>query len=147
VGVRRCLAYLGEDPHKAGQLLGRLLAGGQQRCQGLALDQLHGEERALVGEGAQLIHGGNAGVLQLPGDPRFLDEPLRELGPVAVAFEEHLDGYVAVQVGVAAAINRPHAAVAEFAKEFTAADLGRQRRVRRGAEGGMGGVLVGKEGA
>ena len=43
--------------------------------QGLALDELHRQERAAVGQGAGLVDGRDARVLELAGDPGLVDEP------------------------------------------------------------------------
>ena len=84
------------------------------RRQGLALDQLHGEEGP-VAEAAEVVDRHDAGVLQLAADLRLLDEPPRHLGPVGVLLQQHLDRQVAAQVDVAAAQHRPHAAAGDLA--------------------------------
>ena len=53
-------------------------------------------------QAAQLVDRHDARVLQLAGDLRLLDEPAHEVGVVAVLLEQHLDGQVAAEVGVAA---------------------------------------------
>ncbi len=59
----------------------------QQRRQGAALDQLHGEIRPVVGEGAQFVDRNHAGVLQLAGDLGLLDEPADQVGVIAMLLE------------------------------------------------------------
>ena len=47
----------------------------EQVVQGAALDQLHGQERPAVGQGADLVDRRDAGVLELAGDPGLVEEP------------------------------------------------------------------------
>ena len=68
----------------------------------MALDQLHAEEGAAVGEGSELVDRDDAGVLELAADLGFLDEAAGHVGVVAVVVAEDLEGDLAVEVGVAA---------------------------------------------
>ena len=54
---------------------------GQHLGERAALDELHRKERPAVGEGAEIVHRHDAGMLQLPGDLRFLDESPHEIRP------------------------------------------------------------------
>ena len=119
VGVRQRLATCKAIAQEARPVRRRVGALGQQRRQGLALDQLHGEEGP-VAEAADVVDGHDAGVLQLPADLRLLEEPPRHLGPVGVLLQQHLDRQVAAQVHVAAAQHRAHAAAGDLAEELVA---------------------------
>ncbi len=83
------------------------------RC--AAFDQLHGEVRRLVGEGGQLVDRDHAGVLQLSGDLRLLDEPADQLGLIAMLLEQDLDGQVALLSRVAPLMMIAHAAAGDLA--------------------------------
>ena len=75
VGVGDRLAHLLEDPHELRPPLPGPAAS-QQRRQGPALDQLHGEERPAVGQPAELVDRHDARVRELAADPRLVEEPL-----------------------------------------------------------------------
>jgi hypothetical protein len=99
----------------------------QRRRQGLALEQLPGEERP-VAEAADVADGHHAGVLQLPADLRLLDEAPRHLRPVDVLLQQYLDGQVTAQVQVVAAQHRAHAAACDLALELVAVACQLRRR-------------------
>ena len=80
VGVGHRLADRLEDRQEPGQVVGRRRAGREQVGQRLPLDQLHGEVRPAVGEGAQLVDRHDARVLELAADLGLLDEPADQLG-------------------------------------------------------------------
>ena len=84
VRVGHRLADLEEDPQHARLIGGRIGPRVQEIGQGAALDQLHREVGAAVGEGAQLVDRHDARMLQLAGDLRLLDEAADQLGVVAV---------------------------------------------------------------
>ena len=88
--------------------------------EGLAPDQLHGEERPAVGEGAQLVDRHDARVLELAADLRLLDEAADHLGAAAEVVAQDLDGNVAAQVGVAALEHLAHAAAGDLAVDAVA---------------------------
>ena len=90
----------------------------QQISQGAALDQLHGEIRPVVGEGAQLVDRDHAGVLQLAGDLGLLDEPADQVGVLAMLLEQDLDGQVAAEVAVAPLDDDAHAAAGDLAEQL-----------------------------
>ena len=72
VGVGDRLADLLEHRHEpaaVGRRVGPVL---EQVVEGAALDQLHGQERPAVGQGADLVDRRDAGVLELAGDPGLL---------------------------------------------------------------------------
>ena len=123
VGVGHRLADGLEDAtgSGAGRAAGRSGRSDQQDAARVRpFDQLHREIRPAVGEGAQLVHRHDAGMLELAADLRFLDEPAHQLGLVLVAFEQDLDGQVAAQVGVAPLEHRPHPAARDLAEELVA---------------------------
>lgn len=47
-------------------------AGLNEFIQGFSLNQFHGQKRPSILEFSHLIHGGNAGMLQLRGNTRFI---------------------------------------------------------------------------
>ena len=100
---------------KRGRSSSGSVAGLEQLGQGVALDQLHGEERPAVGEGAQLVDRDDAGVLELAADLRLLDEAADHVGVVAEVFAQDLQGHVAAEVGVAALEDGAHAAAGDLA--------------------------------
>ena len=118
MGVGHRLRDGREDRQEPGQVVGRSRAGREQVGQRLAFDQLHAEERPLVGEGPQLVDRHDARMLELAADLRFLDEPADQVAVVAEVFAQHLDRDVAAQVGVAAFEDGPHAAAGDLAEEL-----------------------------
>ncbi len=84
----------------------------------MPLDQLHREIGTAVAEGAQLVNGHDARMLQLPRDLGFLDEAANHLGLVAMRFEENLHRQVATEVGITALENGSHAAASDLAEEL-----------------------------
>ena len=117
VGVGHRQAHLLEDAEEPRPVLGRARALLQQFSQGAALDQLHGEIRPAIGEGAQLIDRDHAGVLQLAGDLGLLDEPADQVGVLAMLLEQDLDGQVAAEVAVAPLDDDAHPAAGDLAEE------------------------------
>ena len=131
MGVGHRLRHLLEDAEEPGQVVARVLPLAQEGGQGAALDQLHGKVGAAVAKGAQLVHRDDPGVLQLAADLGLLDEPADEVGLVAVLLQQHLDGQVAAEVGVAALEDGPHAAAGDLAEELVAVTaLARERASR-----------------
>ena len=78
VGVADGLADLLEGGEQAAAVGGRVGAVAEDRVEGAALDQLHGQEGAAVGQRAEVVDRRDAGVLELAGDPRLVDEPSRD---------------------------------------------------------------------
>src|SRR5262249_32580301 len=112
----------------------------QLAFEGLALDELHRQEGAAVGQGAQVVHRGDAGVLQLPGDARLVQEAPRDAGVVVEALQD-LDGHLAVEDRVGGAVDDAHAAAGDFIEQDVAPTrwhvAGRGRQVRRSNGGGV----------
>ena len=105
----------------------------------MALDQLHREVGTAVAEGAQLVNGHDAGMLQLAGDLGFLDEAANHVGLVAMRFEQNLHRQVATKVGIAALENGPHAAASDLAEELQPRRTLGRSRVSRAMTGGSPG--------
>ena len=107
-------------------------AGLEQGFEGVALDELHRQERPAVGEFADPVNGRDAGVLELAGDLRFVDEPHCRAGPRGVPLGQDLDGHLAVQGHVPGAVNHPHAAAADLVEQLVPGrrDGGSARRGR-----------------
>jgi hypothetical protein len=118
VGVADGLANGLEDrqqPAAVGRCVGPLL---QDRFERAPLDELHRQEGPAIGEGADLVHDGDAGVLQLAGDPRLAEEALGRERIGWVALGQQLDGDVPVEGGIAGTIDDSHAAVADLIAQF-----------------------------
>jgi hypothetical protein len=92
------MAHLLEDGQETRQVVRGSRPFPEQVGEGASLDQLHGEEGPAVGQGADLVDGGNAGVLQLPGDLRLLAETALDLGQGAIILPQHLDGQGTIQI-------------------------------------------------
>ena len=90
VGVGYRLADRLEDRQETGQVVGGRFAPAKKRRKRLPFHQLHGEERPAVGKRAELVDRHDAGVLKLAADLGLLDEPVDQVGPVAVLVEEDL---------------------------------------------------------
>ncbi len=143
VGVGHRLADRLEDRQEPRQLrLGP--AFGQKVGERAALHQLHGEERAAVGQRAQLVDRHHAGMLELAADLRLLHEAADEVGAVAVAVEQDLQGQVASEVVVPAAVDGAHAAAGDLAEQAIAAGRGVDEAVRAATVGDR--PLVGRVG-
>ncbi len=103
VGVGDGLGDGLEDRQEAGPVVvGAVARSSSNSRQGVALDQLHGEEGPEVGEGAQLVDRHDAGVLELAADLGLLDEAADHVGVVAEVVAQDLERDVAAEVGVAA---------------------------------------------
>ena len=132
VGERHRLADPLEHPDPARQVLRRRRPGREQFRQGLAVDQLHHEERPPVRQLAQVVDRHDRRVLQ-PADVTGL---LLEAGPEPAVREhrlpQHLQGHPARQQRVEAAPHLAHAAPGQERLEAVA------RRVRRRLRGVAG---------
>ena len=117
VGVADGLANRLEDGQPAcggaavGQWVGPIF---QDRVEGVSLDELHRQEGPAIGESADLVDRRDAGVLQLASDPRLTEEALGRYRIGCVSLGQQLDGDVAIQGGVAGAIDNAHAPVANL---------------------------------
>ena len=80
VRVRHRLADLLEDLQQSTTLLLELATGLQQRRQGVALDELHGEVGPAVRLDPEAVHRNHTRMLELPFDLRFFDEALDDSG-------------------------------------------------------------------
>jgi hypothetical protein len=110
VGVGQSLAHLLKNAQEARQVVGGRGPLLQQVGEGAALDELHGQERPAVGEGADLVDGRDAGVLQLPRDLRLLPEAPLVVRVAPELLAQHLDGQGPAQVGVPGTPHGAHAA-------------------------------------
>src|SRR5262249_46381926 len=136
------LAHLLEDRQEPGTVVGGPGTLLQQLGQGSADDQPHHQERPTVGAGADLIHRGDAGVLELAGDARLRGEtPRRRPGGSELALEG-FHGDVAAQRPVAGAVDDSHSPVAYVGDELVprrgGTDAGRRARQVPGAGEGEG---------
>ena len=121
MSVGNRLADVFEDPQQPGPVVTRMLTLTQERGQGAALDELHGEIRPVIGERAQLMDGNDSRVLELPADLGLLDEPADQFGVLAVRLEQDLDRQIAAEVGVSALEDGPHAATGDLTEELVSA--------------------------
>src|SRR5262249_3472298 len=94
------------------------------RSEGAPLDKLHGQEGPTIGEGADLMDCRNAGVLQLAGDTCLAEEALGGRRGGRETIGQQLYGDVAVEGGIARAIDDAHAAVADLVEQFVALRAG-----------------------
>ena len=107
VGVGDGLADLlegGDEPTAVG---GRVGPVAEHRVEGPPLDQLHGQERPAVGQGAEVVDRRDAGVLELAGDPGLVDEPTRQQRPGGEPLLQDLDGHLAAEGAVVGARTAP----------------------------------------
>lgn len=135
VRVRQRLADAIEHLEEPRQVVGRLLARQQPGVERVPVHQGHREERPRVGQLAQFVHGYDVGVLEYPGDPRLLDEPLAVAELAEVRFEQHLDSHIAPQIRVVRGQDGAHAAARQFARHAVATHE-RRERPERGRLGG-----------
>ena len=136
VGVGHRLAHLlegGDEPPAVGRRVG---PRPQQLLESFPLDELHGQIRPAVGQGAEVVDGGDVRVLEQAGDPRLVDEPAGGVGILGEPILEHLDGDLAAEGGVGGQEYDAHPAAGDLVPEDVAA-RGRRRRDGRGAGGGL----------
>ncbi len=93
-----------------------------------AVHELHGVERAAVGQRAGVVDRHDARVLEAREDAGLVEQPAGGVGLVGV---QDLECDVAVELGVARAVDRTHAAAAERGDEGVA----RAREVRLVGDG------------
>ena len=123
VGVRDRLADLLERWREPPPVGGRIRPLPEQGGQGATLDQLHGQERPAVGESADPVHGRNAGVLELGGDPSLVGEPASDGRVGRVIVLEQLNSDVPVEGKVAGPVDDAHAAATDLIKYFVSGYL------------------------
>jgi hypothetical protein len=99
---------------------------------------LHGVAGPTVGQASQLMHGHDAGVLQRAGQAGLAEEALLGAGIVTQLAAQDLDGQIALQGVVAAAIHFAHAADGDELVEHQASGDQRRRRCSVGREHGAG---------
>ena len=121
VRIGHCLADLLEDPQQPATIGRWLRTICQQLRERHAFDQLHGEERTLVGELTEFVNRSNPRMLQLATDLCFLDKPLDHFRLVLVLIQQHLDRQIPPQIGVAPLENRSHPAASDFTLYLIAA--------------------------
>ena len=92
----------------------------QDRGEVLAVDQLHDDVRARAVL-AEVEHRHDARVAERRRRPGLVAEPAEEVGVLAELGAEELDGDVAIQLGVAGAVDRRHPALAEELDQAVAA--------------------------
>ena len=89
---------------------------------GLARDQFHGEGSAAVGFD-ESVDDGDVGMVQRGEDFRFAIEASEAVGVVGEGPGENFDGGVAVELGVAGAVDFAHAARAQGREDSVVAEL------------------------
>ncbi len=142
VGIPDRLTHLledGQEPTTVGRRVGPVL---QQCVEGPALNELHRQEGAAVGQGADLVNGWNSWVLHLACDVRLVEKPggRRRLGREFIA--ENFDCHVPAQGDIPRAIDDPHAAAAKFVEQL----VGRRSNLGQrpgGIAGRPGGEVIG----
>src|SRR5579864_9514343 len=84
--------------------------------QSLPLDQFH-DQRPRVSRVFQAINGGNIGMVQRGEDLRFALETSHAVGVRGERLRQDLDGHVPVEIGVAGAVDLPHASAAQQVRD------------------------------
>ena len=127
VGVSHRLADRLEDADEPGEII----RGGapliEQGGEGPAAYELHGEERAMVGEDADVVDRNDSRVLELPSDLRLLDEAADHRRAVAMIRKQHFHRELTPERRVAAQEDGPHPAPGDLTEDLVA-----PRRRRRG---------------
>jgi len=133
MGVGHCLADRFEDCQETRAILDWGLTGPEKVGESAALDQLHREERAIVGEGSQLVDRHDPWMLELAADSCFFHKSPDEVGLVLVRLEKHLDGELASQIDIAPADHSPHPPARDFSeKEIAIGPIARLGNFRVG---------------
>ena len=114
VGVGHRLANGLPDLEEAHAILLDRLAPREHRRERPPLDQLHREERTLIGHQPQLVDRHDARVLQLAADLRFFDESLEDFGALGELGVGDLDRDVATELDVVPAQHDAHAAARDL---------------------------------
>ena len=99
------------------QLLDRQRPGFNNVLEGLALHQLHGDERLPVVL-ADLMDGADVGMVEGGSSPGFAAEALQRLGILRQVFGEKLQSNVAAQAEVLGLIDHTHPATAQLREDF-----------------------------
>ena len=97
--------------------------GADQLVQRLALDALHHNIRRAVVV-AQIVDGNDIGVVEAAGPAALLVEAGQHIVVAGEALGEGLDGHLAADLLVDAAIDDAHAAAAEHVDDLVLADVG-----------------------
>ncbi len=121
MGVRHRLAQGLEDFEKVGLVFRGIDALAQKASERLSLNQLHGDERTRIAQGAHLVYGHHAGMLKSTIDSGLRGESTQQVGTVCKLAAHHLDCHCAVQQPVMSPINDAHATASDsFADVVTA---------------------------
>ncbi len=131
VGVGDRLTQLLEDLEQATRRALRVTRIQELAREGLALHELHGEERPRAVLESELVDGHDTGVLELTADLGFVDEALEH---VPIAFElaaEDLQRDVPAEVHVAPLQDLADAALGDGSEDLVASRAP-QHRLRRG---------------
>ena len=89
----------------------------------VALDQLH-DERPGAARPFEAVNVRDVGMVQRRQDLRFAFESRQPLGVVGKGGREHLDGDVAIEPGIARAIDLAHPSLAQFGGDLIGAEAG-----------------------
>jgi hypothetical protein len=108
------MADLLEHGHEPPTVVGRVRPGLEQFLQRVPLDQPHGQERAAVRQGAQVVDGRDARVLEPAGDPGLVGEPAGGPGVGGEPVGQHLDRHLAAQNGVGRPVDDAHCPPADI---------------------------------
>ncbi len=122
------------DAERVGERHPAALAARGQR---LAAQHLHRDEHRAgvlvvrIVDDAALVHGDDAGVLDLRGGTRLAQEALHDLAVGQVLGAQDLERDVAIEAGVAREVDHAVAAPADDAVDDVLADLGASHPTRR----------------
>ena len=120
----RCRQGRGNLPADANGIGNRqaATAAAQPLGQRVAVQVLHDDEGAAVGEAAELIDLDDAGVIDPAGGPRFVEEAVLDLFVRRELFAQKLDRALAAELLVHSFVDRAHAALADFAHHAITTD-------------------------
>jgi hypothetical protein len=128
MGVRHRLARLLERRHILTVVLSGAAAMLQKMVEGLSLDKLHCQERPAICQDADLVHGGNARVLQSSGYARLAEKALGRQRIGSIALGKQFNGDISIEGNIAGAVDDAHTAVADFLDQLIARRVGRATR-------------------
>jgi hypothetical protein len=80
----------------------------------LPFNKLHGQKRPAIRERSDLVHGRDAGVLQLTGDACLAEKPLGGERIGGIALGQQFDRDVAIEYHVTGAIDDAHTSAADL---------------------------------
>jgi hypothetical protein len=124
------------DGFKHGEQAARIVLMPQDFIQCVSFNQFHGQERPSIRQGADLVNGRNAWVLQLAGNARLIQESLSRRRVRRKTSGKNLDSDIAVKHNVSGTIDYPHSTTTYLVEQF----------ITRGVGKDGGGSIAGRSG-